>query len=560
MPSRRSRSRRRAAGRQPQPVSAAQAPTTAGAPADTTPSPATETDDQPRRKEADRPRRTPWLELPDHVFLAGSVATILVAAVFRLYELPLVPFHHDEGINGFFVTNLARMGTWSYDPANYHGPTLFYVALVSEIIFGLNDTAMRLVPATFGLATVALVLAMRPFIGSVAALAGAAMLAVSPAATYFSRYFIHETLLVFFTLALVVSLLWYLRDGRERFLLLAAASLALLLATKETAFPTMIVLVIALTVSIVYVHLRTRRGGSRAELREEIGAVFRRLFSPERVVTSALVGMVIYVAFYSSFLGNPEGVLDSFAALAVWTETGGETQFQPPAQYLNWMLRGDPLILIVGFVGGVVVAARGNDRLATFIALWALGITAAYSLISYKVPWIALSMLVPLAITGGIGLRELMRVVMTSRRLQAMGAVALAGGLAFTTYQSVDLNFVRYDDEFASPYVFVHTTREAVALVNETKRIATVAGTGDQTGIVFSSPEYWPLPWYYRDYPRAGFFGSVVETSEAMIVFNLNQEAELPATITDRYVRKGDYTLRPGVELVMYVRSDLAAL
>jgi hypothetical protein len=65
------------------------------------------------------------------------------------------PFHHDEGVNGWFTTMLVRSGAWQYDPANYHGPTLFYFALVSEILFGLTNEAMRLVPVVFGLVTVA---------------------------------------------------------------------------------------------------------------------------------------------------------------------------------------------------------------------------------------------------------------------------------------------------------------------------------------------------------------------------------------------------------------------
>ena len=76
---------------------------------------------------------------------------LLVAAALRLPELALNPFHHDEGVNGFFTTNLVRDGTYTYDPANYHGPTLYYFALVSEILFGLTTEAMRLVPVLFGL-------------------------------------------------------------------------------------------------------------------------------------------------------------------------------------------------------------------------------------------------------------------------------------------------------------------------------------------------------------------------------------------------------------------------
>lgn len=516
--------------------------------------------------------------LPERLFLALALAILAVAAALRLFDLPLVPFHHDEGINGLFVADLVRRGTWHYDPANYHGPTLFYFAFAAQYVLGLTDQAMRVVPAIFGLGTLGLVLALRPFIGPAAALSGAAMLAVSPGATYFSRYFIHESLVVFFTLAIVVGGLWYLRDGRVRLLLLTAVAIALLLATKETGFVTLVVLAIALAMALGYVRLRAGRvmaqpsaarpsraprashlPRSSSSSRPDARQAWLRRFPAHRLAAAAVLGLTVYVLFFSSFLTNLQGVPDSLAALAVWTQTGGETQVQPLQQYLVWMLRGDALILAAGLIGGLIAAGRGDDHLAVFIGLWALGITAAYSLISYKVPWLALNMLVPLAILGGLAVRELVERV-RSVRLRAVGAVAAVAGLAFTAYQSVDLNFNRYDDEFAYPYVFVHTTRAGLGLVDETKRIADAAGTGRETGIVVTSAEYWPLPWYYRDYPRVGYYGAIIETDEPLIVANVNQEAELAAALGDRYQRRGAYNLRPGVDLVLYVRSDLAGL
>jgi hypothetical protein len=48
-----------------------------------------------------------------------------------------------------------------------------------------------------------------------------------------------------------------------------------------------------------------------------------------------------------------------------------------------------------------------------------------------------------------------------------------------------------------------------------------------------------------------------VETEEAMIVANINQEAELETAIEGRYTRAGTFRLRPGVDLVLYVRNDV---
>ncbi len=517
-----------------------------------------------------------WPEVSDRIFWIGALAILIVAAVLRIYALSVNPFHHDEGVNGWFVTNLVRRGEWDYDPANYHGPTLFYFALVTQTLFGLTDEAMRLVPVVFGLATVGLVLALRPFVGGVAALAAAALLAISPGASYVSRYFIHESLVAFFTLGIVVALLYLVRDRRQRYLALAAASAALLFATKETGIVAVAVLAIAAVVRVVYVRIRnpasgnpadrTRgRGGRRSPASSRHGiARWPEVITTEGLIVAALVFAALYVVFFTSFLSNPQGLVDSLATFTIWTQTGTETQVQPFHQYLVWMLQADASILLLGFVGGLLVAWRAEDRVAVFVGLWALGITLAYSLVTYKTPWIALNMLVPLAILAGLAVAEIARVAEFSRRVQprplrAAASVVLAGALALSGYQSLDLNFVHYDDE-RYPYSFVHTTRDALALVGEAERIAAAAGTNEETGIVVVAPEYWPLPWYFRNYPRVGFYGQIVPTEEPIIVANVNQEAELATTIAETYRRKNVYRLRPGVDLVLYVRQDVADL
>src|SRR5579872_2200235 len=60
-----------------------------------------------------------------------------LAALLRIWALTVKPMHHDEGVNGFFMTSLFREGTYHYDPANYHGPTLYYLALTTTTINSL---------------------------------------------------------------------------------------------------------------------------------------------------------------------------------------------------------------------------------------------------------------------------------------------------------------------------------------------------------------------------------------------------------------------------------------
>lgn len=527
-------------------------------------------------------------EFFDRWFVPIALGILLVAAALRLPELALNPFHHDEGVNGFFTTNLVRQGVWTYDPANYHGPTLYYFALLSEIVFGLTSEAMRLVPVFFGLLTIGLVFPLRRYLGSLAVLVAGVLLAVSPGAVYVSRYFIHESLLVAFSLALVVTVLFYLDRREAKYLLAGAVAAALLFATKETGILTVAVLLIATVVGHYYTAWRgpsvgPRRASSRRGPRAApppksvwIEGVEYRATAPsdrtaagapvrpagslwpgpipgEHLAGAAVVFLAVYVPLYSSFFSNfPKGVIDSLATFTIWTQTSGGTQNQPPLQYLDWMIPLDLPILVLGVAGGLVAAIRAPSRLWVVIGLWAAGITTTYSIISYKTPWIVLNMLIPLALLAGLAVAELW-----SRRSLRLGAPLVLGVAVLASgYQAIDLNYVRYDDE-GYDYVFVHTTRDIFNLLDEIEATAERAGTGKETGVVIVSPDYWPLVWYLRDYPRAGFFGSIVETEEAMIVANVNQEAELAPQIEDEYDRVGAYNLRPGVDLVLYVRSDV---
>lgn len=520
-------------------------------------------------------------DLVDRWFWPAALVILLIAAAIRLPELALNPFHHDEGVNGFFTTNLVRNGAYTYDPANYHGPSLYYFALVSEVIFGLTTEAMRLVPVVFGLLLVAVVFPLRRYLGSLAALTAAALLAISPAEVYVSRYFIHEMLLASLTLALFVASVYYLERREPKYLLAAAVAAALVFATKETGIINVTVLLISVGVAYVYVAWRQPRPRQSRRDRpvarrqsiwidgveyrpappdETVGdraPIWRTGIPAEHVFGAAVVFLVIYVLLYSSFFTNfPQGLIDSLATFTIWVQRREATQVQPFTKYLEWMIPLDLPILALGVIGGLIVAIKARDRLTVVIGLWAAGITTAYSLIGYKTPWIVVNMLVPLALLAGIAIAELWR---SRLRLAAPAVVAVA--VVVSGYQAIDLNFNRYDDQ-TEAYVYVHTTRDMFALIDEIETISARLGTGKDTSIIFVTPDYWPLPWYFRDYPKAGFYGQIVDdpivTSPApMIVANVNQEADLAPKIAGKYDLVRQYNLRPGVDLALYVRTDI---
>jgi uncharacterized protein (TIGR03663 family) len=570
-------------------------------------------------------------EISERAWRIACVSIFFVAALLRLYDLNLVPLHHDEGVNGNFLVRLVREGVYHYDPANYHGPTLYYFAAFypwllrvffgsgAQNNYGLTTTTIRLVPALFGLATVGLIFTLRRNLGTVATLGAALLLAISPGAVYLSRYFIHETLFVFFTLGLVVAALKFYEHARLIYLILAAISAALLFATKETAMISAGVLVIALIITRVYSFFsgassasgRTKKkkpkttatdGNSDASFVERVGGAGKLA---AWIGLALLVFIAVYVVFYSSFFTNyPKGVYDSLKTFQFWTKTGKEAHKHPKVTYFWWLLLQESPLLVLGAIGAAVAVLKPLKSFALFCALWAFGLTAAYSLIAYKTPWLALNFVLPLALCSGIALESFYRQFVRLELSRRMRWLALAGvvliavgplpGLArifdqvvspdpspglFTAlsqaeihaktfipgYQTIDLNFINYDnDNRYYVYVYAHTRRETLKLVDEINTIAQRSHQGAATGLTIVSPDYWPLPWYLRDYTRIGYYGRITPSTEPMILASSNQVAEVQAAYGDRYRQiqsgfnpEGSFPLRPGVDLLLYARREL---
>jgi len=511
-------------------------------------------------------------DIPEKAWRIGVIAIFLIAAVLRLYDLNLVPLHHDEGVNGNFLVRLVREGIYTYDPANYHGPTLYYFAAIipwiTKVLFGssgrdnygMTTFTIRLIPVLFGLATIGLIFLLRRRLGTITVLAAGLLLAVSPGAVYLSRYFIHETLFVFFTLGIVVAIVRFYDERNSAYLIPAAASAALLFATKETAMISVGVLIIAFAVMWVYMRLT---GGSTKEgsLSERVSAVIDEMGGKPSLVVNIVIALIVFVAlyllFYSSFFTNSKGINDSLQTFAIWKKTGNEAHVHPAEMYLKWLVWQESPLLLLGAIGAAITVLRPKNSLALFCALWSFGLIAAYSLIPYKTPWLVLNFIVPLALTAGYAIQAVYELDQRQLRLAA-AFLLLAVGVA--VYQSIDLNFKNYDnDNEKNVYVYAHTKRGTLNLVNEVERIAK-ENSGNTTGISIVSPDYWPLPWYFRNFTRVGYYGRMAASTEPVIIANANQKDEVDTNFGHLYQQvpgpdPGEtFELRPGVNLILYQR------
>jgi len=570
-------------------------------------------------------------QLNNRLWIIGCLIITAVGAFLRFWQLELKPLHHDEGVNGYFLVTLFRDGIYKYDPSNYHGPDLYYLALAFSKMFGLNTLSIRGSVAIFGVLTVVLAFFLKNYIGKIGSLTAALFIALSPGMVYISRYFIHEILFVFFSLAIVIGVLFFIEkrkagvlaiatmtllllicflptalnlanlvgkenttlvwlariglfaveavlvflimrmllawnEGAPIYLLLASASAILLFATKETAFITIGTMLMACVCvwlwRKIYKAVVSQPKENELEPVKLTWATFRERLGTSSdllliIVAAVFVFAYVGILFFSSFFTYPEGVKKAFEAYAIWTKTGSKDHTQNGSlAYVKWLLKIESPILILSSIGFLVALFKASHRFALFAGFWAFGLFLAYTIIPYKTPWLAISFTLPMCVIAGYGINEL--IVSRNVLLKIAGGILTIIGVGVLGYQTYDLNFQKYDDD-SMPYVYAHTRRGFHNLINEIERYAEKSGKGKDASVEVVSPDYWPMPWYMREYPKAVFHGKLLDTNTAeMIVASEKQKEELDKRYAAHYKYVGTFPLRPGVELYLLVRRDLA--
>jgi len=562
---------------------------------------------------------------PADRYIVLWILVIILAGVLRFVNLDYKVLHHDEGVNHFFLQNLIRQGSYKYDPTNYHGPTLYFLsqplARWADRNGKMRPAVMRVITASFGLAVIALCYGLRGRLGEEAALAGAALLAVSPGMVFISRYYIHEMILVCGTLALLVCafMFWddpppeesakgwlvvlgsvatiasvlaavyitkkllvvfwvwvivtlvslWIFDGPRAFPVAGIGFAAgLMFATKETAFITVGVFMIAATMAWLAPYFwalwfpakpeprgKKRQSSSPPEpqgpvqeLNEAIAERGGRKHLAVLCTVMLTTFIVVNVTFYSSFYSHPKGVTDAFEAFKVWKKTGERDHVHVWYRYFEWLGKEEGFVLVVGLAGAAYLLTRSRPRAPIMVGLWSIGLVSGYSLIGYKTPWLLPNFILPLGLTAGWALMQLPRKV---------GVPLLACGLAYASYQCYQLNVIHYDDpEYV--YVYGHTTRHLDDLIKTIHEVAQTR-SGLETKIYVASPDFWPVPFYLRDYKAVGYFNSMGDhIDQDLVIVNHNQVGEFEYKYLNKYRRRqGPVNLRPGVDLYLFEKLPL---
>src|SRR6266404_1071492 len=158
--------------------------------------------------------------LSSPLHLTGLLFAIGIALALRCPRLDVRPMHNDEAVNAMKFGELWEHGLYKYDPNEHHGPSLFYATLAvarltsSPDFEHLTEVKLRLIPVIFAIGLLALLPLIADGLGRASAVWAAIFTAVSPAMVFYSRYYIHEMLLVFFSL-LALAAGWRYQQTRQ---------------------------------------------------------------------------------------------------------------------------------------------------------------------------------------------------------------------------------------------------------------------------------------------------------------------------------------------------------
>lgn len=495
----------------------------------------------------------------------GALALLLAIAgalALRLPHLDARPLHNDESVNAVKLAALLDRGQYAYDPQEFHGPSLPYLSRGVLWLAGvrnsaqLNDITLRLTPVAFGAGLILLLLLFADGLGATAIFWAAVFTAISPAMVFYSRYFIHETLLVFFT-TLTIGAGWrYAQTRLARWAVLTGAALGLMWATKET-----FVLQLAAMSAALGVVLLGKKDPAKSLKEFRAGLKLGHLF------LAAGTMLLVWLVFFSSFFSNWKGLADSFLTYAPWLgRVGGDSPHLHPWNFYlerlafhsgkkSWWSEG--LILVLAVIGAGVSLPAGKSPLRRFLAFYTIFLMAIYSAISYKTPWCMLGFLHGMILLAGVGAEASLQMarsrVLRRGAISALGVLAIQ--LAFQSWRAAVPQAVARDN----PYAYSQTLPPARELVARLEALAKTHPAGHGMLVKVISPEsYWPLPWYLREFNHVGWWEQLPPDATApVVIISAKLQAALDEKTDRRWLMAGLYEIRPGVFYELYVELEL---
>lgn len=497
--------------------------------------------------------------------------------------------HGDESDQAMQFQTLWLEGNYKYNPKDFHGPSLYFLTLPFVKLSGaetkadLNKWHFRGFTLLFSLLTFCLF----PLIHSVnkkSLLFAAFFLAISPTMTFYSRYFIQEPLLIFFSLSFLVCLWQYFYSYKLKWAICGGLSLGMMHCTKETYVITIFSAFFSMVIVVVW--------QAKTEEKKKWPKIPR-----QHILWFLVMAMIMTTIFYSSFFKHWSGPLESVTAFTHHLKRGSGGEFEEhitqgvghvkpwyyflkttyfhyqdsakefwAALFKNKPFRplGEPLILLLALVAMITSIRKQNNSQILFtraLSIYSLNMLVVYSMIPYKTPWCLQNFHIGFIILAGIGANALIERLHKKNIAKILFFIVM-GIFCVDQLQQIKLLGTRIasDSEY-NPLAYSHTPSDLEEVL--TSRMPFLAKTHADAydiPIHISAPAYSPLPWYLKEFKNVGYHEGRFPPSLKLKTLPLIIVSADNSTVNKELeeTHHGDlWALRPNHFLLAHIRKDL---
>jgi len=471
------------------------------------------------------------------------ILPILIGLGFIWSELDLRPLHHDESLNaiyGLYYYMSPESLYYKYDPM-LHGPFLYHLLPWFYHLLDESYKTIRLIPAIcFSIIPLALIYILKPLLNYKSLLVGALLL-TGPSFIYWAKFLRHDQLVFFMFLLMGLSFHPSLKKIRSY---LFVIPFMLQFCIKENA----------------YVHLALWAGYIIFDfliLRKDFFIISELKKYKVHLLTSFLIGLFLYLYYYSAGFIYTEGILDGLyrKSLGYWVNQHHIERIKGPFLTQFFTLSWYELPLVTALIYSIAKVHWTEKMMVKLLPLACLLFSLVFHLIygsnipetslwstiaklKLGIDFYAFFLLIILSISGTtillkrgqrveaffyywttasfftysflgekvpwlsmyILLPGTILVVLLNKNLDLKFLLSFSIiGISFNCYQAYQLNFINTgsDSEFISQ---VHTSRD---YENFALKLQKKLESGSKINILAYKENTWPLTWYL--YKRDGY-------------------------------------------------------
>ncbi|MEM7331750.1 MAG: glycosyltransferase family 39 protein [Chloroflexota bacterium] len=533
------------------------------------------------------------------------LGVLIIGIVLRFTDLGVQPLTPAEA-----ETAWTAWAFWQPDSLMLAEGSPLYYSLTRLLtpILGFSDGTMRLVPAIFGVALLALPWLWRARIGIIGALVMGLFLAISPLQTHTSRFVGSDATAVFTTLLLLVSVFQYLETQQRNWLLTAVVSLALGLSSTPLFFSSLLTLGVAFglyrAIGMSLTEKEDELTGADDDDDDSSTSPYTLVISPSDRRVALILFTAVFVSVTTLFLWNPAGIGTAVRMVSSWLAGFNFNNFEAVSSPFLSFFRYQPGLVFLGFLA-MGWATWTNHPLGSFCIYWFAAIVIL-ALAQPGVQGLALLMTLPATILVALLANQYLSAVWDlENSLIAIGSfvvlmlmwVNLARFLRIVTFNPdnlVNLWIILFVLVFAGTLIFFLTSVEEsifiqgplLALIlffafygwgtawwlghdgfNDTRERWITSATDDDVRVlipvidelsrqvsnssfdldILSHVESSVLQWYLRDYVNLEFAETIpVTANNAVIITPSTVELSLP----NDYLGSDYGLLRPEPQLV----------